>query len=63
MYKFRIGYMLNMVKPDGKPTIEYKPSRLGGVLLRTSLSELPEFLNVLRGEMTIVGPRPLPAED
>ena len=58
IYKFRT--MTDRRTPDGTllPDAE-RITRLGRFLRSTSLDELPEFFNVLRGEMSLVGPRPL----
>jgi len=58
IYKFRT--MTDERDPNGKllPDAE-RLTRLGRFLRSTSLDEFPELFNILRGEMSLVGPRPL----
>ncbi len=66
-YKFRTMHFKQQKSEDEKPDItkvnDDRVFAFGEFLRKTNLDEIPQFMNILKGEMSLVGPRPYPVKE
>lgn len=56
--KMKYAHLNELQWPDFKITNDPRITKVGKILRKTSLDELPQLINILKGEMSLVGPRP-----